>query len=335
MKKTQPHNDAKIQIDQIIRENGFISIFDFFQISNRFYYNSLNSIGKKGDFITSPEISQLFGETIALSIYNKWQNLGSNNVKLVELGPGNGTLMSDILRTLEKLPDISTKIESVILIETSQSLKEKQKDKLHNSKFNIIWHKHLKEVSGNNCIIVCNEFFDALPFTQYKFIDSKINEVVIAKNYEFDFIESNFSNTLNLKNNDIVEYSEPSIEYAQLINKKTINGAGIIIDYGYWESPKISTLQAMKKNKKIDIFDFIGESDLTFYVNFQDLAYCFGNRTLNFSTQGEFLSINGIQALASSLLKKEPSLINKINEDIIRLTSQDQMGSLFKVLEIT
>lgn len=327
-------NNAVEQIEHIIAENGHICIDEFFKIANDHYYNQLAVIGKKGDFVTSPEISQIFGETIALSLYHKWKSRNSEELHLVELGPGNGTLTNDILRTFQKLPDIWAAVVGVHLVETSESLRTKQQETLAKYGSKVSWHKHLKEVPHSNCYVVCNEFFDALPFKQYKFNNGQFAEIVVKNDMEFGEVESDFLLEGSWNEDDIAEYSEESAAYARLINEKSKAGTVLIFDYGYWDSPGISTLQAVKDNKKTDIFKHIGESDLTYHVDFKQLAYCFEGRSVHFATQGEFLSINGIQAIASQIIKKKPDLLEKINEDILRLTSQDQMGVLFKVLEI-
>jgi len=327
-------NNAAAQIENIISKNGHVALDQFFQISNECYYNNLDSIGKKGDFVTSPEISQLFGETIALSLYHKWKARNSEEFYLVEIGPGNGTLTNDILRSFQKLPDIWAAVAGIFLIETSDSLQKKQAETLSKYADKITWHNHLIEVPHNNCFIVCNEFFDALPFKQYKFLDNNFKETVLTNNGKFDFIDSNFTAEGSWNEGDIAEHSEVSLNYAKLINEKSANGTVLIVDYGYWEAPKASTLQAVKDNKKTDIFNHIGEADLTYHVDFESLAYSFDGRSLHFATQGEFLNINGIQALANNIVKKKTDLLKKITIDIQRLTSQNQMGSLFKVLEI-
>ena len=334
--------DIKNYIKDIINTNGPFGIDKFIQIASSYYYSNFDSIGQHNDFITAPEISQMFGEIVAIYLSEMWYQKIATKFTLVELGPGNGTMMSDILRTIQNFKEIYNSISEVALIETSHKLRMMQENTL--KKFNDIkinWYQDLDELHGENFIIVANEFFDALPIKQFFLKDNKIYEIVISLNKEGNFTFGLTNNVFNhidinkFKNNKLIELSEHRTNYIDKISNKisSNNGGSIIIDYGYLKPPNKSTLQAVKFHKKVELFDNIGESDITSLVDFTSLQKGFEKNNIisNITNQSDFLFKYGIIKRADILVELG-ALKEKIDFQLNKLTSDKEMGSLFKVL---
>lgn len=329
-------------IKDIININGPLSIDKFTQIASSYYYSNFDSIGQHSDFITAPEISQMFGEVVAINLSEIWYNKIAAKFTLVELGPGNGTMMSDILRTMQNFKEIYNSIGEVALIETSHKLRMVQENTL--KKFDDIkinWYQDLDELHGENFIIVANEFFDAVPIKQYFLKGNKIYEVVISLDKEgyFTFgLVNNVSHLIDINkfgNNKLIELSEQRANYVDKISSKisSNNGGSIIIDYGYLEPLNKSSLQAVKLHKKVELFDNIGESDITSLVDFTSLQKGFEKNNIisNITNQSDFLFKYGIIKRADILVELG-ALKEKIDFQLNKLTSDKEMGSLFKVL---
>ena len=329
-------------IKDIININGPLSIDKFMQIASSYYYSNFESIGQHSDFITAPEISQMFGEVVAIYLSEIWYRKIAAKFTLVELGPGNATMMSDILRAMRNFKDIYNSISEVALIETSHKLRIVQENTL--KKFDdmkINWYQDLDELQGENFIIVANEFFDALPIKQYFLKDNKIYEVVVSLDKEGNFtfgLVNNVSQLIDINkfgNNKLIELSEHRANYVDKISSKisSNNGVSIIIDYGYIESLNKSSLQAVKLHKKVKLFDNIGESDITSLVDFTSLQKGFGKNDIisNITNQSDFLLKYGILERGEVLIKSGASK-EKIDFQLTKLISDKEMGSLFKVL---
>ena len=315
------------------------------------YYQKKTKFGYGGDFVTSPHISSIFSEMIAIWIVLFWNKIKKpKTLNILELGPGDGTMGKDIILSLGKISFFKSKVNYYFL-EKSRSLKKIQKKTLKNEK-NIYWINNLKDFKKkNNLIILGNEFFDALPIKQFsKRGDSWFEKYVIMnkkKQLSFIFkkakIESirKIEKIYNLKINQFIEYP--------LILKKLIknisdllkikNSIFLTIDYG--EDSKIcnDTVQAIYKNKKSNILQNVGESDITYQVNFFHLIKLFRKNKLHlveFTTQSNFLQKLGIKERAiraKKVLKKNQQLL--LDSALKRLLHPLEMGSLFKVLIIS
>jgi NADH dehydrogenase [ubiquinone] 1 alpha subcomplex assembly factor 7 len=319
-------------IKNLISVNGPIGVDQFMEVVISHYYKNNNPFGSKGDFITAPEISQMFGEIIGIWCANHWMNTGSNKFTLVEIGGGNGTLMNDLLRGTKHIPNFHQSITQIAMIEISPLLQAKQKSTINFS--NIAWYNDLNELDAENCIIICNEFFDALPIKQFIKEDDGFREILVALNNDnFEFIKSSHlvHNLTKASTRSIIETSNVSLAYANSIkNKLGKGGAALIIDYGYIDPPYKSTLQALKNHKYHDALSDLGTADITALVDFKALGEVFQNSKI--TTQGEFLKAYGIDARAQSLIKNGANP-QEITSALHRLTNPEQMGSLFKVLE--
>ena len=309
---------------------------------------SRNPFGKKGDYITSPNISILFSEMIAVWTISFWENLGSpKKFNLIELGAGNGEMMKDMIATFQKFP-LFKKSCKINILEKSNYLKEIQKKKLKNK--NIRWLKNLKELSNTPSIFLANEFFDALPIKQF-FKKKKLwyeRKVQIFKKKKPSFIDSvvNINKIekkigLNIsKDQNFIEFSPLLFEHIKKIsNKIVLNDGGIlIIDYGYWDKKMSNTLKCFSNHRITNIFNQIGKSDITYNLSFELLKKIFNKFNLKIngkSNQKSFLINMGILKRAEIIGKnltfsKKTDLFYRIN----RLINQKQMGELFKVMLI-
>lgn len=299
------------------------------------YYTSKNVIGRHGDFITSPEISQIFGELIALFIIAEWSKSGSEKpIHIIELGAGNGTLADDILRTFQQIPLMHSITYSYTFIEKSPVLKQVQQQKL-SAYQNLSWFNTLNDFDHNNqfVFIVANEFFDALPIKQFIGPPQDQHERLIT-------FEPT-TNQLAFHNNDTQNIYEETIGYQSIIEQinrilqKNI-GACLIIDYGDTQkSRKGDTLQGMKNHHYASILEEPGSVDISHQVDFYQLSKLLSTQLHQnpIQTQEAFLKHIGIEMRMNQLLHNATS---QQKMDIIsactRLISPQHMGHIFKVL---
>ena len=312
------------------------------------YYMKKNPIGKGGDFITAPNISRLFSEIIAIWIITFWKSLGCpKKFNLVELGAGNGEMMKIITETLKNFPECFNACNFMIH-EKSKLLIVHQKKNLN--RIEIKWIKDLKKINSYPTLYLANEFFDAFPIKQYfkrnkfwfeRFVKLKNleNARFIEKKIDIKNIEQKLKFKIS-KNQKIIEYSPKTFLYLKTI-LKTIeknNGGLLIIDYGYIQSKMYETLQAVKKHKYSNVLRDIGNSDITYNINF-DLFKKFTNQFHNLNSittnQKKFLTNMGILQRAE-MISKNISFLKKTDlfYRIKRLIDKKQMGELFKVMLI-
>jgi SAM-dependent MidA family methyltransferase len=337
--------------DKIINNiniNGPISVGEFMQIclfDTKFgYYVTKNPFGKKGDFITSPEISQCFGEVIALYCLHYFQ--GVKDLQIIELGPGRGVLMQDMLRVFSKFPDFFNKI-TIHMVEISSSLRKIQQENLAEFKITINHYNEFSQIPLKPSFIISNELLDCLPMQQFEYQKGQWFERKIDFSEMFHFcLEKssicstirNFVKTQN-QDGDIFELSISTINLIKQIVDfvETTNSRAVIIDYGYTEYNFQPTIQALKDHKYQNIFANIGDQDLTYLVNFKAIIDSLkeGNCSYRINNQGEFLLSLGIrQRFEACKAGKEVAVIEKLDLAFNRLTAKDQMGELFKVLEL-
>ena len=336
-------NKFELFIRSIIKNQGYLSLDQFLKMNVNFYYNNKIAIGSEADFITAPEISQLFGEMIAVYIL---QSLEKNNVKcsfnIVELGPGNAVMMSDIMRVINKFPTMKEKLRSIYLVESSDYLIDKQKTKLEKfSGFKIKWYKDVEEyVPDCFTIFIANEFFDALPIKQYCWIKGALHENVVTvdasnkliltyiKSYDKFFLENH--------GEDFFEYSASRNAICRSLGEKIKKNGGqiLIIDYGYTDKLKGSSLQAIKNHQKVGVFKDLGESDITSLVDFKALnsTLSFLNIKANIITQRDFLIHLGIEHRVKKLVMFG-ACQDLFNQQLQILIGKKEMGDLFKVLQ--
>ncbi len=318
-------------LHNLIREHkNFITIEQFMDFAlydqTHGYYMKSNPIGKGGGFITAPEISQLFGETIAIWLILQWEKLGNpNSLNIVELGPGKGTLISDIIRVTHKY------FRSFIyLYEISPLLQQIQSKTLSNYTSNIHWLNNIDQLPAQPTIFIANEFLDALPIKQFLYKQGAWYENgVTIKNNTLNFANRATDRSFTIKpEGSILELNDRASKMFNKIKEfvKNNGGAGLIIDYGYTEPTYTSTIQAIKNHKhQKNILEDVSYSDITAHVDFSIFTGC------KISSQCSFLSSYGIRERAGLLLKSaQPNEAQEIMQSLHRLIHPELMGELFK-----
>jgi len=331
-----------------IRATGPLTVADYMTRClldpNYGYYTTRDPLGTAGDFITAPEISQMFGELVGLALAQSWMDQGAPAAfHLVELGPGRGTLMADALRATARVPGFHDSM-SLHLVEASPTLRKRQSDKINRP---ILHYDALADVPNDAPLfLVANEFFDALPIRQFQRDGEAWRERVIGlKNDALAFGLSDFITPSALdrrlpdtKDGDIVEHSPLSENIAAQIASRIADhgGLALIIDYGDRRSLG-DTFQALRAHKSVPPLDAPGSADLTAHVDFQSLAQAakVAKVTAQMTTQGLFLERLGITHRAQSLAKGlSGAALDQHIAAHRRLTHPDEMGTLFKVLTL-
>jgi NADH dehydrogenase [ubiquinone] 1 alpha subcomplex assembly factor 7 len=340
----------KIIKDNIL-DNGPISISSFmtFALSHPKYgyYQKNNPFGIDGDFITSPEISQVFGELIGIWCVSVWVAMGKpKDFCLVEMGAGKGTLMVDLLRGTKHVKGFHESF-SIHMVENSSRLTLIQKEALEDKHDNIQWHEDFLSIPKKPIIFIANELFDALPIEQYvkrgqNWLERKIN-LDISNNLVFCEEPALMSPILNYnyqgaEDGDFVEISPASIYLLDLIAKhiEQYGGIALIIDYGYVDNNYDPTLQAVKNHKYHNVLEQVGNADITAHVDFDALQKSIIRQNLNvydIISQRRFLNNMGIALRQEKLISnKSKKDAQKIIKAIERLVDPEGMGMLFKVL---
>ena len=339
------------KIINILKEKKSIPLDQFIDIAlydKKFgYYMKKNPFGKERDFITSPLISNLFGEMLAIWCVAFWEHIGKpRKILLVELGPGDGSLCKDLLKSFRQFKNFYNSLE-INLLEISNKLKTIQKEKIDNRR--VKWIKKINEINSGPLIFLGNEFFDSLPIKQIhkkknlffekyvtlsndnkkiKFIHKKANKNLIKRIQNLNLISFG----------DVIEYPVKALEYLETIAKKIneFDGSLLTFDYGYIQKKNQNTLQSIKKPRYINLFMEPGNSDITSHVNFELFHEILKKNNLNVKkiiTQNEFLQKIGIMERAN-ILSKKMTFKAKANMfyRLKKLLDYREMGSLFKVL---
>ena len=313
------------------------------------YYMKKNPFGKKGDFITSPNISILFSEMIAIWVVSFWQNLGCpEKFNLIELGAGNGEMMKVLVNTFEKFPKFK-KSCSIKILEKSKLLRKIQKKTINDKK--IVWLSNLNELNNCPSIFIANEFFDALPIKQFIKTNNQWHErhVKFVNKLKAEFLDIPFDikdleKKIKFKifsNQKFIEYSPLASEYLKNITNKikSNNGGILIIDYGFIDKEMKNTLQSVSEHRYTDILSSFGNSDITYNLSFsliKKIIKQLGPFFQTTTTQGKFLKKIGILNRAEILSKNMPfSKKADLYFRVKRLIDEKQMGNLFKVLFVT
>ena len=339
------------KIINILKEKKSIPLDQFINIAlydKKFgYYMKNNPFGKQGDFITSPMISNLFGEMLAIWCIALWEHMGKpNKILFVELGPGDGSLCKDLLKTFKQFQKFYDALE-INLLEISNKLETIQRSKIDSKK--VKWIKKIEEIKYGPIIFFGNEFFDALPIKQiYKkkkiFFERHVTLSNNDKKIKFLDKKANYNLVKNIKklnltySKNLTEYPVKAIKFLEDIAKKInkFDGGLLTFDYGYKIKKSQNTLQSIRKHRKINLFFKPGHSDITSHINFKLFQEVLKKNNLYVSKiidQGEFLKKMGILERANILSKKMP-FKEKINMfyRLKRLIDPKEMGSLFKVI---
>ncbi len=338
---------------QEIKDKGSITVKRFMELAlyhpEYGYYVSEKVLGKQGDYITAPELTQVFGELLALWFVDLWHRLGKPEcVQLVELGPGRGLMMQDMLRIFKKFPDFFQNLD-VYLMEVSSVLMAAQQAILKDER--VCWVTDLKDLPENKVtFFVANEFFDALPIEQYvenegdwveRCITSKDSVLVFDLSYS-DLIRVSMDPRVEHEDDKMIKETCPAYGYyMQEITRRLLKnrGGAIIIDYGDdvpVESRVGDTLQALYQHKRTDVLENPGEQDLTHHVSFAALKhYIDPSLKTEMSTQSDFLFTLGLEQWVEKLcLNLDPENAAKLKIAVTRLVTPREMGRLFKVLII-
>lgn len=326
---------------RLIDTSGPIPLAQFMAEANAHYYATRDPLGAEGDFVTAPEISQMFGELVGLWLADLWSRAGKpSNAHYVELGPGRGTLAEDALRAMR-----AARFEPPIhLVETSKTLRQSQAGRLPTAR----WHDDIDSLpeTGPLCV-VANEFFDALPIRQAQRTPDGWFELMVGRE------EDRFAPVISGPPLDtlipeelaeapigsIIESSPASQSAASALAERIAaqGGAALIIDYGYEGPATGDTLQAVKDHQYADVFATPGERDLTAHVDFSALARIgrdAGLRVYRAVPQGEWLEALGIGARTMALAKAAPERRDELTAARKRLTDRSEMGSIFKVMAL-
>ncbi|TPN31803.1 class I SAM-dependent methyltransferase [Mesorhizobium sp. B2-3-3] len=314
------------------------------------YYMTREPFGAAGDFVTAPEISQMFGELIAVWFYQAWLAIGRPMpVTIAEIGPGRGTLMKDMLRTLSRLDPALANGADFAMIETSPRLAEVQKQTLGTTPLAARWHETIETLPHQPLLIVGNELFDAVPIRQFVRAGASWRERMIGLDDENNlcFFAGAGSvdpallpaDAANAPQGAVAEVAPARTALMAAITERMARdgGAGLFLDYGHLQPGVGDTLQALRRHNHEHVLANPGEADLTSHVDFAALAATVRAHGLDahLSMQGDFLLGMGILERAGRLgADASQAARDKITGDVERLAGPQAMGELFKVLAV-
>lgn len=326
-----------------IAADGPVSVADFMADAlldpDSGYYATRDPFGRAGDFITAPEISQMFGELVGLALAQAWLDQGAPQAcTLAELGPGRGTLMRDALRAARQVPGFSP---TLVLVEASPALRAVQRETL--SGHDVTWTDTVDDLPEQPLFLVANEFFDALPIRQFRRDGPGWREIRIGaedgrltRGLAQRQVQPALAHRLaDTQDGDIVEHCPGLPAICTQVGARIARhgGAALVIDYGDWRSLG-DTLQALRGHACVDPLDAPGTADLTAHVDFEAIARCARPaRHTRLTPQGVFLERLGITARAQTLARNlQGAALEAHIAGHRRLTHPDEMGNLFKVM---
>jgi SAM-dependent MidA family methyltransferase len=333
----------KAQIKAEIAAAGPMSVADYMmrclQDPQGGYYATRPAIGEAGDFITAPQVSQMFGELVGLWLIEVWTGLGAPpRVILAEAGPGDGTLMEDVARAVRLSPDFAEACE-VWLLETSAPLRRRQAERLSRAWPEARWAGGLDEIPTDAPLLfVANEFLDCLPARQFVRTRTGWAERMVglsgAGDLCFGLRPAALEASPPAARGQVLERSPAQEAFAVSLAARLAEqtGAALLIDYGQAEPGLGDTLQALVRHRKVDPLAEPGGADLTVHADFP--AVLAAARRAGLETglvnQGAFLRALGIEARAAALASAHPSRAETVARQLQRLVAPDQMGELFK-----
>ena len=332
--------DISPRLERLIAAAGPIPVALFMAEANAAYYAARDPLGADGDFITAPEISQMFGELTGLWLADLWTRAGRPDALYAELGPGRGTLAADALRAMRP----SGLAPPVHFVETSPALRARQAEHVPTA----TWHEDIATLPDDRpLLVVANEFFDALPVRQLVATYSGWRERLVAHDgagfapvpgaAPFDAVVPDHLRAA--PPGSILETCPAAVAVVRALAHRIVTqgGAAILIDYGYAEHAAGDTLQAVHAHAYADPFAKPGTSDLTAHVDFSALAEAAraeGAVVAGPVAQGAWLEALGISTRAEMLAKASPARADEIEAARARLADVEQMGALFKALAI-
>jgi SAM-dependent MidA family methyltransferase len=344
------------ELKKLIASSGPMPVWRYMELClthpKHGYYVSRDPLGREGDFTTAPEVSQMFGELLGLWAASVWRAMDSPPaLRLIELGPGRGTMMADALRALRVLPPLYQAL-SIHLVEINPVLRDKQATTLSGVR-NIMWHNHIDEIAPGPSVILANEYFDVLPVHQVVKREDGWHErtVEIGADGNLAFgaspepmprFEVLLPPLVRAAPVGAVFEWRPDAEIMKIATRvRNQGGAALIIDYGHLRSDAGDTFQAIARHSFTDPLKNPGQADVTAHVDFQALVHAaedLGARVHGPVPQGEFLKALGIEQRAATLMAKAtPEVSEDISGALKRLTEGGRggMGSMFKVVAIS
>jgi NADH dehydrogenase [ubiquinone] 1 alpha subcomplex assembly factor 7 len=350
------YSPLQSEIKKLIKSSGPMPVWRYMELClthpNYGYYISRDPLGREGDFTTSPEVSQMFGELLGLWVGSVWKAIGSPSLlRLIELGPGRGTLMADALRALRVLPPLYQAL-SIHLVEINPVLREKQKAALSGVRI-IAWHDSLDQVPNGPAVILANEYFDVLPIHQAVKRETGWHERTVeiddGGKLAFGFADEPMPRFEVLLPplvraapiGAVFEWRSDTEIMKIATRVRDQGGAALIIDYGHVRSDAGDTFQAIARHSFADPLKNPGQADVTAHVDFQALARAaedLGARVHGPVPQGDFLKWIGIETRAVTLMAKASHEVSEdISSALKRLTGDGRgaMGSMFKVLAVS
>jgi len=345
-------NALERRIAALIAAQGPISVAQYMALAlhdaEGGYYATRQPFGAAGDFTTAPEISQMFGEMLGLWCVQVWHDQGQPKKKrLVELGPGRGTMMADALRAAKTAPEFLEGLE-VVLVEASPAQQKTQAEKLKGCGAAVRWTTHFDDsLTDRPLFLLANEFFDAMPIRQYvKTARGWCERMVVARDGVLDFALAPLptpsaaiaATRAGAPEGGVYEVSPAATALAEAIARVVgeKGGGALLMDYGYGAEPGYGeTLQAVGGHQFADVLADPGENDLSAHVDFAalgDAARHGGAAIYGPRGQGEFLADLGITGRAEQLMKSNPDSAKALFAAVERLIGPAQMGDLFKAL---
>ena len=340
----------------LIKARGPISIADYMEDAlmhpHDGYYTSGMPIGAQGDFTTAPEISQIFGELIGLWLVQSWIDLGEpKSFNLVELGPGRGVLMADILRVAAIKPEFLDAAH-VWLVEASGRLRHEQQRRLKDAATPIDWADRFSDIPDGPLLIIANEFFDCLPIRQFvrKGLSWRERKVGVSEGgaelwFQLDETPAHPSiptpRADEIEDGAIFEYGEACAKAIEEIGAALLerSGRALIIDYGHISSGLGETLQAVKDHNYWPVLKAPGSADITAHVDFERLAqaaFATGLAAHGPVSQGVFLDRLGLSVRVARLADgKDSREREKIESGAFRIAASSEMGEIFKALSLS
>jgi NADH dehydrogenase [ubiquinone] 1 alpha subcomplex assembly factor 7 len=339
-------NELARLISRRIALAGPISIADFMAEAlghpRLGYYRRTLPLGAAGDFTTAPEISQIFGELVGAWLAERWQAMGTPvPVRLIELGPGRGTLMADALRATRAVAGFHAALD-LHLVEINERLQALQRTNL--AAFTPAWHAALEDVPAGPTLLVANEFFDALPVRQFEKTERGWVERMVGLEADGETLRLALAPGVTpyaallpeAPAGAQAEISEVARAIARTIGARLRRDGGwaLIVDYGYAQGHGVS-LQAVRGHRGVGILERPGETDLSAHVDFAALAAATGQPTFGPVGQGDFLRRLGAVSRAEALKARAGESDRRaIDAALARLIEPDQMGTLFRVLAV-
>jgi len=350
------YSPLQSEIKRLIKTSGPMPVWRYMELCLTHpefgYYVSRDPLGREGDFTTAPEVSQMFGELLGLWAASVWKAIGSPPLlRLIELGPGRGTMMADALRALRVLPPLYQAL-SIHLVEINPVLREKQKSMLSGAR-DIAWHDTIDDIPDGPAVIFANEYFDVMPIHQVVRretgwhertvdIDASGKLVFGSADEPTPRFEVLLPPLLRAAPLGAVFEWRPDAELMKIASRvRDQDGAALIIDYGHVRSDAGDTFQAIARHSFTDPLKSPGQADVTAHVDFAALARAaedIGARVHGPVTQGQFLRRLGIETRAETLMAKaSPEVSEDISSAMKRLVGGGRggMGSMFKVLAVS